>query len=106
MLDRYPDYIFGASQPQHYQFVKDHYPNLYLKIKKSVELGRWELQGGMWVEADCNLISGESMVRQIVHGKNFFMDEFGVDVINCWIPDVFGYSAAMPQILKLSGTML
>ena len=103
LLDRYPDYIFGASQPQHYQFVKDHYPNLYLKIKKSVELGRWELQGGMWVEADCNLISGESMVRQIVHGKIFFMDEFGEDVKNCWIPDVFGYSAAMPQILKLSG---
>ena len=100
---RYPDYVFGASQPQHYQFVKDYYPGLFDRIKKAVAEGRWELQGGMWVEPDCNLISGESMVRQIIHGKNFFMDEFGIDVNNCWIPDVFGYSAAMPQILKRSG---
>jgi alpha-mannosidase len=103
LIERYPDYIFGASQPQHYQFVKDYYPALYKKIKKYVKEGRWELQGGMWVEADCNIISGESMVRQFLHGKNFFMDEFGVDVKNLWIPDVFGYSAAMPQILKKSG---
>ncbi len=103
LIERYPDYIFGASQPQHYQFVKDHYPTLYEKIKKYVKEGRWELQGGMWVEADCNIISGESMVRQFLHGKNFFMDEFGIDVKNLWIPDVFGYSAAMPQIIKKSG---
>lgn len=103
LIERYPEYIFGASQPQHYQFVKDHYPALYEKIKKYVKEGRWELQGGMWVEADCNIISGESMVRQFLHGKNFFMDEFGVDVKNLWLPDVFGYSAAMPQILKKSG---
>ena len=51
----------------------------------------------MWVEADCNLISGESMVRQLIHGKNFFMDEFGVEVDNLWLPDVFGYSAALPK---------
>ena len=103
LIERYPDYVFGASQPQHYQFVKDHYPNLYERIKKAVAEGRWELQGGMWVEPDCNLISGESMVRQVMHGKNFFMDEFGVEVTNCWIPDVFGYSASMPQILKSAG---
>tara|TARA_B100000745_G_scaffold71162_1_gene42653 strand:+ start:456 stop:1640 length:1185 start_codon:yes stop_codon:yes gene_type:complete len=103
LIERYPDYVFGASQPQHYQFVKDHYPNLYERIKKAVAEGRWELQGGMWVEPDCNLISGESMVRQVMHGKNFFMDEFGVEVTNCWIPDVFGYSASMPQILKRAG---
>ncbi len=103
LMDLYPDYIFGASQPQLYQFVKDHYPELYAKIKKQVKAGRWELQGGMWVEADCNLISGESMVRQFLHGKNFFMEEFGVDVRNLWLPDVFGYSAAMPQIIKRAG---
>jgi alpha-mannosidase len=103
MIERYPDYTFGASQPQHYKFVKENYPALYEKIKKYVKEGRWELQGGMWVEADCNIISGESMVRQFLHGKNFFMDEFGIDVKNLWIPDVFGYSAAMPQILKKSG---
>ena len=103
LIEKYPDYIFGASQPQHYQFVKDNYPEIYSRIKEAVKKGQWELQGGMWVEADCNLISGESMVRQVLHGKNFFMDEFGIDVDNLWLPDVFGYSAALPQLLKKSG---
>ncbi|MCP4143702.1 MAG: alpha-mannosidase [bacterium] len=103
LIEKYPDYIFGASQPQHYTFIKEHYPEIYSRIKAAHKKGQWELQGGMWVEADCNLISGESMVRQILHGKNFFKDEFGVDVQNLWLPDVFGYSAAMPQILGKSG---
>ena len=103
LMEKYPDYVFGASQPQHYQMIKDHFPDLYEEIKAAHKRGQWELQGGMWVEADCNLISGESMVRQFLHGKNFFMDEFGEDVRNLWIPDVFGYSAAMPQIMQLSG---
>lgn len=103
LIEKYPRYIFGASQPQHYAFIKEYYPELYSKIKKYIKDGRWELQGGMWVEADCNIISGESIVRQILHGKNFFMDEFGIEVKNLWLPDVFGYSAAMPQILRKSG---
>ena len=103
LMEQYPDYVFGASQAQLYEFVKEHYPALYEKIRAYVKEGRWEVQGGMWVEADCNVISGESMVRQFVHGKNYFMDEFGVDVKNLWLPDVFGYSAAMPQILKKAG---
>lgn len=103
LMELYPDYIFGASQPQLYQFVKDNYPELYAKVREQVKAGRWEPQGGMWVEADCNIISGESMVRQFLHGKNFFMDEFGFDVKNLWLPDVFGYSAAIPQIIRRSG---
>ena len=103
LIERYPDYIFGASAAQHYAFTKEYYPELYKKIKQAVKEGRWEIQGGMWVEADCNLISGESMVRQFLHGKNFFMDEFGFDVRNLWIPDVFGYSAALPQIIRKAG---
>lgn len=103
LIERYPEYIFGASAPQHYAFIKARYPELYRKIKDAVKKGNWELQGGMWVEADCNVISGESMVRQFLHGKNFFMDEFGVEVKNLWLPDVFGYSGSMPQILKGSG---
>lgn len=103
LMERYPDYIFGASQAQHYAFVKEHYPELYQRIKKAVSAGRWEVQGGMWVEADCNVTSGESLVRQLLHGKNFFRDEFGVEVDNLWLPDVFGYSAALPQILRKSG---
>ena len=103
LLKKYPGFVFGASQPQHYLFVKQHAPELYEQIRHYVRQGRWELQGAMWVEADCNLISGESMVRQILHGKNFFKDEFGINVKNLWLPDVFGYSAALPQILQKSG---
>ena len=103
LLERYPEYIFGASQPAHYAMIKEHYPALYEKIKLAIKSGRWECQGGMWVEADCNITGGESLVRQFIHGKNFFMDEFGVDVKNLWLPDVFGYSASMPQIMKRAG---
>lgn len=103
LMEKYPDYVFGASQPQVYAFVKEHYPCLYEKVKKLVAAGRWELLGGMWVEADTNLISGESMIRQFLHGKNFFRDEFGIDVKELWLPDVFGYSAALPQIMLKSG---
>lgn len=103
LLEKYPEYVFGASQPQHYLFVKERAPRLYEKIRAAVKAGRWELQGGMWVEADCNLPSGESLVRQFLHGKNFFRDEFGVDVHTLWLPDVFGYSGALPQISCKAG---
>lgn len=103
LLEKYPEYIFGASQAQHYAFVKERHPILYNKIKALVAAGRWEVQGAMWVEADTNIPGGESLVRQILHGKNFFRDEFGIEVRNLWLPDVFGYSAALPQILKKSG---
>jgi alpha-mannosidase len=103
LIEKYPNYVFGASQPQHYQFMKDYYSEIFKRIQIAVKKGQWECQGGMWVEADCNLISGESMVRQIIHGKNFFMDEFNVNIDNLWLPDVFGYSAALPQILQKSG---
>jgi alpha-mannosidase len=103
LMDQYPDYIFMQSQPQLYVFVKESYPELYQKILARIKEGRWEPEGGMWIEADCNLISGESMIRQFLKGKQFFKDEFGVDSKILWLPDVFGYSAAMPQILKKCG---
>ena len=102
-MDKYPSYVFGASQPQLYAFIKAHYPEIYEAVRQKVKEGRWELQGAMWVEADCNIISGESMIRQFVHGKNFYRDEFGVEVKNLWLPDVFGYSSVMPQIIRKSG---
>lgn len=101
-MEKYPDYVFGASQPQLYQWMKDYYPELYKKIKARVQEGRWEVQGAMWVEADTNVPSGESLVRQILYGKRFFQKEFGQDMKILWLPDVFGYSAALPQILKKS----
>lgn len=103
LIEKYPGYIFGASAAQHYAFTKEYYPGLYEKIKKQIKAGRWEVQGGMWIEADCNIVSGESLVRQILYGKNFFKEEFNIEVRNLWLPDVFGYSAALPQILKKSG---
>ena len=103
LMKRYPGYVFGASQPQLYQFVKDAYPALYKRIKAAVKAGTWECQGGMWVEADNNLPSGESLIRQFIHGKNFFKEEFGVDVKNLWLPDVFGYNGNTPQIMKICG---
>lgn len=103
MMERFDDYKFMSSQPQLYQYIKEQDPELYARIKKYVAEGRWEVEGAMWLEADCNLISGESMVRQILHGKKFMKDEFGVDSKILWLPDVFGYSAALPQILQKSG---
>lgn len=103
LMDKYPDYVFGASQAQHYLFIKENYPELYAKIKQRVREGRWEIQGGMWVECDCNLTGGEALIRQFVHGKNFFRKEFGVEVKNLWLPDVFGYSSALPQIIRKCG---
>jgi alpha-mannosidase len=101
-IDRYPDYKFGASQPHLYKMVKEAYPALFERIKKAVTAGRWECQGGMYVEADCNLPSGESLVRQFWYGKKFFKEHFDVEVDNLWLPDVFGYSAALPQMMLKS----
>ncbi len=103
LIERYPDYVFGESQPQLYQWMKEDYPGLYERIRAQVKAGRIEPQGCMWVEADANLSGGEALARQILYGKRFFMDEFGVDVKVLWLPDVFGYNAALPQILKKSG---
>ena len=103
LMRKYPEYKFMSSQPQLYQHVKEANPSLYEEIKQRVREGRWEVEGAMWLEADCNLISGESMVRQILYGKRFMKEEFGVDSRILWLPDVFGYSAALPQILQKSG---
>ncbi len=102
-MEEYPNYKFMSSQPQLYSFLKERYPELYARLKEKVKEGRWEPEGGMWVEADCNLTSGESLVRQFIHGKKFFKEEFGVDNRILWLPDVFGYSGALPQIMKKSG---
>lgn len=103
LMDRYRDYYFGGSQPQLYQWMKDLYPALYARVKEKIREGRWECQGAMWVEPDMNLTGSEAMVRQILYGKKFFMDEFGKDMRVLWLPDVFGYSAALPQVLLKSG---
>lgn len=101
-MEKYPDYVFGASQPQLYQWVKEEHPKLYSQIKDRVAEGRWETQGAMWVEADTNVSGGEALIRQILYGKRFFRAEFGKEMEILWLPDVFGYTGALPQILKKS----
>ena len=103
LMEEYPNYKFMSSQPQLYYFLKERYPELYAQVKERVKEKRWEPEGGMWVEADCNLTSGESLVRQFIHGKRFFLEEFGLDNRVLWLPDVFGYSGALPQIMKKCG---
>lgn len=103
LMDEYPNYRFMSSQPQLYEFVKERYPELYARIRQRVAENRWEPEGGMWVEADCNLTSGESLTRQFLYGKKFFAQEFGRDSRILWLPDVFGYSGALPQIMKKCG---
>ena len=100
LMEQYPEYIFTQSQAQLYEFTKENHPALYEEIRERVKEGRWEVTGSMWVEADCNLSGGEALVRQVLLGKNFFRDEFGIETDVLWLPDVFGYSAALPQILQ------
>ena len=102
-MRRYDDYIFMSSQPQLYQHIKEQDPEMYEEIKARIKEGKWEAEGAMRLEADTNLISGESLVRQILYGKRFMKEEFGVESKVLWLPDVFGYSAALPQILKKTG---
>ncbi len=103
LIEQYPEYIFMSSQPQLYEFVKHSDPQLYKKIKQQIKKGRWEAEGAMWLEPDVNLSSGESLIRQIMYGKRFMKEEFGVDNHILWLPDVFGYSAILPQIMKKCG---
>lgn len=100
LLEKYPEFVFNCSQPQLYQFVKDHAPTLYAEMKKWAKTGRFEVCGAMWVETDCNVPSGESITRQMLYGSKFFQEEFGVKTRTCWLPDVFGYPASLPTILK------
>lgn len=103
MMEMFPEYIFLQTQPQLYEYMKEEFPDIFENIKKRVKEGRWEADGAMWVEADCNLTSGESLTRQILIGSKFIKDEFGKEVEYLWLPDVFGYSWALPQILKKAG---
>ena len=102
-MKEYPDFVYTQSQPLLYAFAKEHYPELYEQIKERIAEGRWELVGGMWVEPDLNIPSGESLVRQILYGQLFYQEEFGKRSNIEWLPDTFGYCASLPQLLKLAG---
>lgn len=101
-MDEYPTLKFACSQAQQFHWVKLHYPGLFDRIKEKVAQGRFIPAGGVWVEMDGNIPSGESMARQFLHGQNFFKKEFGAFCKEFWLPDTFGYSAQLPQIMRLS----
>lgn len=103
LMKQYPEYRYMHSSPQLYKFLKKDYPEIYGKVKEKIAEGSWEITGGMWVEADTNVPSGESLVRQFLYGKRFIREEFGKETKLVWLPDVFGYSAALPQIMKKCG---
>ncbi|MDN4075312.1 alpha-mannosidase [Fictibacillus terranigra] len=103
LMRQYPEYRYIHTSPQLYKFLKEDYPEIFVKVKEKIAAGEWEITGGMWVEPDTNMPSGESLIRQIQFGKRFMKQEFGVDSKVVWLPDVFGYSWSLPQIIKKSG---
>ncbi len=103
LMDDYPEYHFACSSAQHYAWIEELQPELFERIVERVERGQWVPVGGMWVEADMNLPSGESLVRQIVFGQRYFEEKFGERCEEVWIPDVFGYPAGLPQVFAAGG---
>ena len=103
LFEEYPEYKFLQSQPHLYWMLQQRYPDIYARFKQAVGDGRVIADGGMWVEADTNISGGEALIRQILYGRAYYKKELGVDSRILWLPDVFGYSGAMPQILKGSG---
>lgn len=100
IMDRYPSFRFACSQAQQYVWMKEEYPELYARIRAAAKRGQWLPVGGTWIEPDCNIPSGESLVRQFLLGQRFFKQEFGSYCREFWNPDVFGYSGALPQIMR------
>ncbi len=98
-MELYPDYVYVHSQASQYEWVEKQYPILFERIKDAVKRGQWEPIGSMWVEADCNITGGESLVRQFLYGRRYFREKLGYETKDMFLPDVFGYSAALPQIL-------
>lgn len=103
LMEKYPNFCFCQSSAQYYKWLEEKYPETFEKVKRRVGAGRWEIVGGMWVESDGNLPSGESFVRQFLHGKRYFKEKFNVDVKIAWMPDSFGHACTLPQIMKKSG---
>ncbi|MGW0531084.1 alpha-mannosidase [Streptomyces sp. NPDC003032] len=104
LIEDEPDFVFAMSQAQQWAWIKEHRPEVWAKVKKAVADGRFVPAGGMWVESDTNMPGSEAMARQFVHGKRFFLDEFGIENDEAWLPDTFGFAAGLPQIIKAAGS--
>jgi alpha-mannosidase len=103
LMDEYPAFRFACSQPAQYAWMKETYPDIYRRLSEKIAVGQWEPVGAMWVEPDCNMPSGEALVRQLLYGKRFFLKEFGYETKDVWLPDVFGYPATLPQLIAEAG---
>jgi len=103
LMDRYPEYKYTHTQAYTYETLEKYYPEVFEELKKRVKEGRFEPVGAMYVEPDCNIPSAESLIRQCLYAQRYFREKFGLTVNNCWLPDVFGNSWILPQILKKSG---
>jgi len=103
LMRRYREFRFTQSSAVLYDFMRERFPRLFRQIKARHAAGQWEVVGGMWLESDCNLPSGESLVRQFLYGQRFFRREFGCTCTVCWLPDVFGFNANLPQIMARAG---
>ena len=103
LMDQYPEYTFVQSSAYHAEMMRRHYPSLFKAISDHVAEGRYEPNGGVWVECDCNIVNGESLARQFVWGQRYTRKHFNYLSDTFWLPDTFGYSAAIPQVMKLAG---
>jgi len=103
LMAEYPEYKFLQSQPHLFWMLQQRYPDIYARIKAAAQSGQFIPEGAAWVEPDTNISGGEALIRQFIHGKRFYQDEFGVDCELLWLPDVFGYSGALPQIMRGCG---
>ncbi|MGM9331681.1 alpha-mannosidase [Streptomyces murinus] len=103
LIEDRPEFVFAMSQAQQWAWVKEHRPEVWTRVREAVAKGRFVPAGGMWVEADTNMPGSEAMARQFVHGKRFFLDEFGLENEEVWLPDTFGFAAGLPQIIRAAG---
>ncbi len=103
LMARYPEFRFACSQAQQYDWIRRRNPDLYARIQQRVAAGQWVPVGGTWIEPDCNLPSGESLVRQFLYGQRYFEREFGRRCAEFWNPDVFGYNGQLPQLMRGAG---
>jgi alpha-mannosidase len=104
LMDGHPELIYAMSSAQQFAWLRDERPEVFARVAEKVKAGQFVPVGGMWVESDTNMPGGEALARQFVHGKRFFADEFGVETEEVWLPDSFGYTAALPQLIALSGS--
>ncbi|MFD4972487.1 alpha-mannosidase [Streptomyces sp. NPDC058424] len=104
LLEDEPEFVFAMSQAQQWAWLKERRPEVWARVKKAVADGRFVPAGGMWVESDTNMPGSEAMARQFVHGKRFFLDEFGIENDEAWLPDTFGFAAGLPQIIRAAGS--